>query len=465
MAEIVIVGDGPGGLSAALFLARGGHKVTVVGADKTAMHFAHLNNYLGAPDTMGTALQETARAQVVAAGAIITAGTVTNVSPRPPATRSTPKTGPRCRPTTCCCRRGGSTPSQTPSDSSWPLRAALPWTAISAPPSIVSTPSDARPGRPGARRSSRLVTVRSPPWTSWLVRQGPTSRTGTTARSKRPSRGQGSWRTLDSDLSNDLYRRLRAEAASHAAGLPKDSPTPSDTKAAESHVVIGTAATSPMLPTSVRTTSTATISLFRIVPIDCPARTKKRRSGIAAPAYARSSVLTVDATWSRPTFIAERTSPRRPRSGRRAWKLPHRGCLSDRDVVNGTKGTKHHSGEDQPTEIKTAGDRDDERLVNRQAAELGCLHDQPRQDRGEAESYESPQQGDRCHSGETVGGIEGEVGDGPGADYGDQNWIAPVEDGRDHELEEHHHAGAETEKRRKPSHTAEDHHYDRESDR
>ena len=81
MAEIVIVGDGPGGLSAALFLARGGHKVTVVGADKTAMHFAHLNNYLGAPDTMGTALQETARAQVVAAGAIITAGTVTNVSP------------------------------------------------------------------------------------------------------------------------------------------------------------------------------------------------------------------------------------------------------------------------------------------------------------------------------------------------------------------------------------------------
>ena len=114
MAEIVIVGDGPGGLSAALFLARGGHKVTVVGADKTAMHFAHLNNYLGAPDTMGTALQETARAQVVAAGAIITAGTVTNVSPRPPATRSTPKTGPRCRPTTCCCRRGGSTRRRRP---------------------------------------------------------------------------------------------------------------------------------------------------------------------------------------------------------------------------------------------------------------------------------------------------------------------------------------------------------------
>ncbi len=81
MAEIVIVGDGPGGLSAALFLARGGHSVTVVGADKTAMHFAHLNNYLGSPSTLGTALQETAKAQVVAAGATITAGTVTNVLP------------------------------------------------------------------------------------------------------------------------------------------------------------------------------------------------------------------------------------------------------------------------------------------------------------------------------------------------------------------------------------------------
>lgn len=81
MASIIVVGDGPGGLSAALFLARGGHAVTVIGADKTAMHFAHLNNYLGSPNTLGTALQETAKAQVTAAGATITSGAAKAISP------------------------------------------------------------------------------------------------------------------------------------------------------------------------------------------------------------------------------------------------------------------------------------------------------------------------------------------------------------------------------------------------
>ena len=80
MAAIVIIGDGPGGLSAALFLARGGHGVTVIGADATAMHFAHLNNYLGAPDTPGSALQATGKDKVLAAGATLEAATVVAVS-------------------------------------------------------------------------------------------------------------------------------------------------------------------------------------------------------------------------------------------------------------------------------------------------------------------------------------------------------------------------------------------------
>jgi thioredoxin reductase len=45
--SVIVVGDGPGGLSAALFLAKGGISVTVYGEDKTAMHWALLKNYLG----------------------------------------------------------------------------------------------------------------------------------------------------------------------------------------------------------------------------------------------------------------------------------------------------------------------------------------------------------------------------------------------------------------------------------
>ena len=40
MARVIIIGDGPGGLSASVFLGRGGHRVEVFGLDKTAMHYA-----------------------------------------------------------------------------------------------------------------------------------------------------------------------------------------------------------------------------------------------------------------------------------------------------------------------------------------------------------------------------------------------------------------------------------------
>jgi thioredoxin reductase len=68
MARVVIVGDGPGGLSAALFLAKNGHDVTVLGQDRTAMHYAHLHNYLGIPVILGTEFQEIARNQVTSVG-------------------------------------------------------------------------------------------------------------------------------------------------------------------------------------------------------------------------------------------------------------------------------------------------------------------------------------------------------------------------------------------------------------
>jgi thioredoxin reductase len=79
MASIGIIGDGPGGLSAALFLAKNGHEATVYGTDKTAMHYAYLHNYLGIPEIAGTAFQRVARRQVEGFGGVIRDEEVNNV--------------------------------------------------------------------------------------------------------------------------------------------------------------------------------------------------------------------------------------------------------------------------------------------------------------------------------------------------------------------------------------------------
>lgn len=63
-ANVIVIGDGPGGLSAALFLAKNGVEVTVFGQDKTAMHWALLRNYLGIPEILGRDFQAIARKQV-----------------------------------------------------------------------------------------------------------------------------------------------------------------------------------------------------------------------------------------------------------------------------------------------------------------------------------------------------------------------------------------------------------------
>jgi thioredoxin reductase len=76
---VIVVGDGPGGLSAALFLAKNGHEVTVFGQDKTAMNFAYLHNYLGIPEIAGTDFQRIARDQVTGFGARVRDEAVTAI--------------------------------------------------------------------------------------------------------------------------------------------------------------------------------------------------------------------------------------------------------------------------------------------------------------------------------------------------------------------------------------------------
>lgn len=79
MAAITIVGDGPAGLSAALFLAKNDHDVVVYGQDDTAMHYAHLYNYLGVPDIDGSEFQQRAREQVASHGAKLADAEVSSV--------------------------------------------------------------------------------------------------------------------------------------------------------------------------------------------------------------------------------------------------------------------------------------------------------------------------------------------------------------------------------------------------
>jgi thioredoxin reductase (NADPH) len=82
MADVIVIGDGPGGLSAALFLAKGGMDVVVFGQDKTAMHAALLKNYLGIPELTGSDFQQIARRQAESFGASLRAERAESVSKR-----------------------------------------------------------------------------------------------------------------------------------------------------------------------------------------------------------------------------------------------------------------------------------------------------------------------------------------------------------------------------------------------
>lgn len=71
MPDVIVIGDGPGGLSAALFLAKNKLDVLVFGEDKTAMNYALVKNYLGIAEILGTDFQRAARKQVADVGATL----------------------------------------------------------------------------------------------------------------------------------------------------------------------------------------------------------------------------------------------------------------------------------------------------------------------------------------------------------------------------------------------------------
>jgi thioredoxin reductase (NADPH) len=78
--KVIVVGDGPAGLSAALLLAKNDVDTIVFAQDGTAMHYAEVHNYLGIPQVDGSEFQRIARDQVAAHGAVLREEQVAEVS-------------------------------------------------------------------------------------------------------------------------------------------------------------------------------------------------------------------------------------------------------------------------------------------------------------------------------------------------------------------------------------------------
>jgi len=77
MSDVVIIGGGPAGASAALFAARAGLSTVVIDADKGGTRRALINNHLGFPDGIaGPDLVAHGRSQAENAGATWVEGTV-----------------------------------------------------------------------------------------------------------------------------------------------------------------------------------------------------------------------------------------------------------------------------------------------------------------------------------------------------------------------------------------------------
>lgn len=80
MYDVVIIGAGPTGASAALFTAKAGKKTLVIDNDKSVTKRAWIENHYGVAEITGQDLVETGKQQASKFGAEIVTATVTNVS-------------------------------------------------------------------------------------------------------------------------------------------------------------------------------------------------------------------------------------------------------------------------------------------------------------------------------------------------------------------------------------------------
>jgi thioredoxin reductase (NADPH) len=80
MYDVVIIGAGPAGASAAIFTAKAGKKTLVLDNDKTVTKRAWVENHYGVAEIAGPDLVETGKQQARKFGAELIESTVTNIS-------------------------------------------------------------------------------------------------------------------------------------------------------------------------------------------------------------------------------------------------------------------------------------------------------------------------------------------------------------------------------------------------
>ncbi len=81
MKDVIVIGGGPCGVAAAVFLARAGKDTLIIDEGKTMLRRAHIENYLGMPQGIpGADLYALGQEQARAAGAQVHRGRVVSIS-------------------------------------------------------------------------------------------------------------------------------------------------------------------------------------------------------------------------------------------------------------------------------------------------------------------------------------------------------------------------------------------------